>query len=725
MNKKEKYTKKSKVRMASRRHSLIEELSDKAEQFFDIVERCDLSAAEDFLSENKVDINMKDFQGLTPLHLAIRNDCYPLVDLFLRQQGIKVGDSKLFAIAHDNLAMLKHLFDYEETLFGTKEQQKAEQSDPDDSEEYPSFMTPLLLAAQCGRYEIIEYLLASGHRLERPHPPRCMCTVRCLPMLESADVVANGCERLNLFRAISNPAYLCCTSHDPILACFQLHDELLECGAVEQVYKTVYTEMAYKVRQFAVEMIVNCRTSDEVKIILKNPEGCKFKGTFIYPRLITAMDYKQKEFVAHTNIQQVLESAWIGDWIEWKAHSSVIKCAYPLWRLMKMPLTVVFGLLSKSTDRSCRLPIDRMFDSLIMYTVFLMLLFYQSNMDKFEMRRGAPESGAELIIFLFVLGYILENLRLRNLQGPDRYFKNLWNIYDTVKLLLFALSMTCWVMAAIQAKWADPDLDRKYWHWADPQLLGEALFAFATVMSFVRLLFLCQLNYYIGPMQVSLGKVLNDFAKFMTFLVIIMMAFTSGLGTFYSYYAGMSQKDPESEQVTTQEDSFISIPDTFKTLFWGIFCMTPLEAPNVVIGNDGNIDVQHHYFTQFVGYMLFALFEVLMVIVMLNMLIAAMSDTFQRVVDNADYEWLFGRTEVYVNYMLMDKLPSPFNLLSFTFLGFLIGWLPFRLCKKFEKRPKTVDVQEERHKSDMEYQKLIKELIKRYLMQQAQLSNRT
>ncbi|XP_050527847.1 short transient receptor potential channel 4-like [Daktulosphaira vitifoliae] len=708
--------KKSKLRMTSRRDLIMEELSNKENEFFNIVDRCNVPAVKLFLESNQIDLNKKNYQGITPLHLAIKNDCYPLVDLFLSYENVQLGDLKLFAIAHDNLSMFKHLIEYEnDAIMGRRYIEGIKLNYSEDSEEYPNFITPLLLAAQCGRYEMIEYLLSCGDKLERPHPSKCMCISRCRPMMESMDIISIGCERLNVYAAISNPAYLCCTSSDPVLKCFQLHHELLECGEVDQVYKNVYSEMAYKVRQFAVEMIVNCRTSDEVKVILKNSNGCSFKSDFIYPRLITAMDYKQKEFVAHTTIQQVLESAWIGDWIEWKGYSFQRKCLYPFQRLICMPLTVLKGLSSNylnTNQLQNELPINRMFDNLVMYTVFLILLFYQSNLDKFDMHRGAPDTTIKWFIVLFVLSYIAETLNLRMLQGPKRYFKDLWNIFDAIKLLLFIMSFAFWIFAEIQASWVDPNLDRKYWPWYDPQLLGEALFALGTVMAFMRLLFLCHLNYYIGPMQISLGKVLNDFSKFMTFLIIIIVAFTTGLGTLYSYYLGMSQKDQETEKMSVQEDSFISISNTFKTLFWGIFCMTSLEAPEVVLANDDNNDVRQHYFTQFVGYMLFAVFEVLMVIVMINMLIAAMSDTFQRVVDNAEYEWLFGRTKVYVNYMLIDNLPPPFNLLSF---------IRFLIQKLWSQENKNINAENENliNNEEHKFQQLIKELVQRYFMQQA------
>lgn len=168
---------------------------------------------------------------------------------------------------------------------------------------------------------------------------------------------------------------------------------------------------------------------------------------------------------------------------------------------------------------------------------------------------------------------------------------------------------------------------------------------------------------------------LHVFLKFSVFLVIIMVAFTFGMGTLYRYYRGMEQTDPVTGTTIRQEDSFVTVTDTFKTLFWGMFSMSPLESPDVVIGHvaRGDADdtgggqpavpVQEHYFTQLVGHGLFVAFEVLMVIVMLNTLIASVSNAFQRVVDS-EYESLFGRTKVYVNYMLLDDLPPPFNLLS-------------------------------------------------------------
>ncbi|KAL1462607.1 hypothetical protein WDU94_014430 [Cyamophila willieti] len=90
-----------------------------------------------------------------------------------------------------------------------------------------------------------------------------------------------------------------------------------------------------------------------------------------------------------------------------------------------------------------------------------------------------------------------------------------------------------------------------------------------------------------------------------------MLAFTVGLCRFYQYYEGMVQVDPETDQLKRQEDSFISPMNTFRTLFWAIFCMSSMDAPAVIIENmndtESNVNyINKHYFTEFTGYFMFA-----------------------------------------------------------------------------------------------------------------------
>lgn len=162
--------------------------------------------------------------------------------------GVRIGDSVLFAITNDTLGLLVKLLDHVEN---ETDRSGRDHHDDDESEEFPSSMEPLTLAAMCGRYETVDYLLNRGHRLRQPHSPRCASQERCADA-DCDDVVAAGIERLNTYRALSSPTYLCRTSAaDPILTCFRLHEDLMDRGKHEQVYETVYTSMALQVTVFA------------------------------------------------------------------------------------------------------------------------------------------------------------------------------------------------------------------------------------------------------------------------------------------------------------------------------------------------------------------------------------------------------------------------------------------------------------------------------------------
>lgn len=270
---------------------------------------------------------------------------------------------------------------------------------------------------------------------------------------------------------------------------------------------------------------------------------------------------------------------------------------------------------------------------------------------------------------LYVAGYVWGSFRMCAILGPGRFFKNLWNWFDLITYILFVLTFLFWLASYMDSLDSDQvDLERKYWHPLDPILIAEGCFAVAVIMSYFRLLYLCRLNYYLGPLQISLGKMSADIAKYITIFTIIILAFSAGLCRFYQYYDGMVQTDDSSGIKTSQVSSFVDFASTLKTFFWALFCMAPLETGDVIIENlpgetSSTTIINKHTFTEAVGYICFALFEILTVIIILNMLIATMSNTFQRVTDNVDVEWTFGKTLFYVDFMIQTTLPPPFNLI--------------------------------------------------------------
>ncbi len=68
-------------------------------------------------------------------------------------------------------------------------------------------------------------------------------------------------------------------------------------------------------------------------------------------------------------------------------------------------------------------------------------------------------------------------------------------------------------------------------------------------------------------------------------------------------------------------------------------------------------------FTRFWALLMFGSYSVCNIIVLLNMLIAMMSNSFQIISEKSDTEWKFARTKLWISYFETGStVPPPFNL---------------------------------------------------------------
>ena len=81
------------------------------------------------------------------------------------------------------------------------------------------------------------------------------------------------------------------------------------------------------------------------------------------------------------------------------------------------------------------------------------------------------------------------------------------------------------------------DMQRKEWDAYDPNLISEALFAAANIFSSLKLIYIFTVNPHLGPLQISLGRMIMDIMKFGCVYLIVLVSFASGLNHLYWYYA--------------------------------------------------------------------------------------------------------------------------------------------------------------------------------------------
>lgn len=75
-------------------------------------------------------------------------------------------------------------------------------------------------------------------------------------------------------------------------------------------------------------------------------------------------------------------------------------------------------------------------------------------------------------------------------------------------------------------------------------------------------------------------------------------------------------------QKNENKKNFFRIASSYITLLWSLFSITKVEDTNVL---------ENHHFTQNVGSGMFIVYHMTSIIVLLNMLIAMMSHSFQRI----------------------------------------------------------------------------------------------
>ncbi|XP_014679441.1 PREDICTED: transient receptor potential-gamma protein-like [Priapulus caudatus] len=97
----------------------------------------------------------------------------------------------------------------------------------------------------------------------------------------------------------------------------------------------------------------------------------------------------------------------------------------------------------------------------------------------------------------------------------------MWNILDFITNALYlatvALRTCAYFMVQAEKQNGSYDLafaPRKDWDAYDPTLISEGLFAAANIFSSLKLVHIFTVNPYLGPLQISLGRMVFDIMKF-------------------------------------------------------------------------------------------------------------------------------------------------------------------------------------------------------------------
>ncbi|KAF1659276.1 Short transient receptor potential channel 5, partial [Aptenodytes patagonicus] len=699
------------------------ELSVEEKAYLSAVEKGDYASVKHALQEAEIyyniNINCIDPLGRSALLIAIENENLEIMELLL-SHSVYVGDALLYAIRKEVVGAVELLLNYRKP--SGEKQVPTLMMDTQFSEFTPD-ITPIMLAAHTNNYEIIKLLVQRRVTIPRPHQIRCNC-VECVSSSE-VDSLRHSRSRLNIYKALASPSLIALSSEDPILTAFRLGWELKELSKVENEFKAEYEELSQQCKRFAKDLLDQARSSRELEIILNHrddqseeldPQKCHDLA-----KLKVAIKYHQKEFVAQPNCQQLLATLWYDGFPGWRRKHWAVKLLTCVTIGLLFPVLSVAYLIAPKSRLG--LFIKKPFIKFICHTgsyltfLFMLLLASQHIVRTDLHVQGPPPTIVEWMILPWVLGFIWGEIKEMWDGGFNEYVHDWWNLMDFAMNSLYLATISLKIVAYVKYNGSRPREEWEMWH---PTLIAEALFAISNILSSLRLISLFTANSHLGPLQISLGRMLLDILKFLFIYCLVLLAFANGLNQLYFYYETSASEEPNNckgIRCEKQNNAFSTLFETLQSLFWSVFGLLNLYVTNVKA---------RHEFTEFVGATMFGTYNVISLVVLLNMLIAMMNNSYQLIADHADIEWKFARTKLWMSYFDEGAtLPPPFNIVpSPKSVWYLCKWLHNQLCPgndsdDEQKRHENLKTFTERHADNLiqnqHYQEVIRNLVKRYV----------
>ncbi|XP_075448168.1 short transient receptor potential channel 4 isoform X2 [Ascaphus truei] len=423
----------------------------------------------------------------------------------------------------------------------------------------------------------------------------------------------------------------------------------------------------------------------------------------------------EKQFVAQPNCQQLLASRWYDEFPGWRRRHWAVKMVTCVIVGLLFPVfSVCYLIAPKSTfGLFIRKPFIKFICHTASYLTFLFLLLLASqHINKTELQGPAP-TIVEWMILPWVLGFIWGEIKQMWDGGLQDYVHDWWNLMDFVMNSLYLATISLKIVAYVKYHGQRNRDEWEMWH---PTLVAEAVFAIANIFSSLRLISLFTANSHLGPLQISLGRMLLDILKFLFIYCLVLLAFANGLNQLYFYYEENDKSllnECKGIRCDKQNNAFSTLFETLQSLFWSIFGLINLYVTNVK---------PRHEFTEFVGATMFGTYNVISLVVLLNMLIAMMNNSYQLIADHADIEWKFARTKLWMSYFEEGgTLPTPFNIIpSPKSLWYLFKWIRKQVCKKkMRRKPESFGAIGRRAADNLrrhnQYQEVMKNLVKRYV----------
>jgi len=276
----------------------------------------------------------------------------------------------------------------------------------------------------------------------------------------------------------------------------------------------------------------------------------------------------------------------------------------------------------------------------------------------------------DYITVIFVVSYFLEDLidifgRYRN------FFSSFWNTYSLLNHTLFVLG-GCLEFYGFKKMDVDGYGDNRAIVSGNHVVnVGATFVSIAASMSFFSTVRFLLLHRKLGPVVVCIIRVLKDTAIIFVLFFIIYVSFAIGTYSMFKPFT-LSHNNITVDGFKMKADDLANVKGLFSAMFWRLFDPGENDLASIIkielvngtnIKEDGEVSMQ---FSHFVGLAFWAVYQAILVILLVNIFIAMMNTTYMNVSQHADLEWKYSKSYYQVQFLTPRAvLPPPFRLIYY------------------------------------------------------------
>ncbi|XP_061930336.1 serine/threonine-protein phosphatase 6 regulatory ankyrin repeat subunit A isoform X6 [Apis cerana] len=636
--------------------------------------------------------------GMTPLHLAAYSGNENVVRLLLNSAGVQVE-----AATTENGFNPLHLacFGGHITVVGLLLSRSAELLHS--SDRYGK--TGLHIAATHGHYQMVEVLLGQGAEINATDkngwtPLHCAARAGYLDVVKL--LVESGASPKSETNLGSAPIwfaaseghndvlkYLMEKEHDTyalmedkrfvynMMVCSKNNNNkpieefvLVSPAPVDTAAKlsNIYVKLSEKEKERAKDLIAAGKQCETMATeLLALAAGADSAG-----RILTSMDRRnvefldvlieneQKEVIAHTVVQRYLQELWQGS-LNWNAFRTILLFVAflvcpPVWVVFALPLGHKYN----------NVPIIKFMSYLTSHIYLMVFLLLVGIIPIY------PVVRASLLPYWYewCLLVMLSGLLLFELTNPSDKSGLGW---IKLAVLLFGICGVAFHLMGFVI------VHRPYW----PTLLylRNQLFALSFLLACVQILDFLSFHHLFGPWAIIIGNLMKDLARFLAVLAIFVFGFSMHFvalnQAFETQSDGGRRMDDKKKKGVFNDDLLANVtewmmetPSTAPPRRYGRYkkkecCddssrdikMNPVLAFEylffAVFGQTTHgelkVETNQPQWTSVLFKLAFGVYMLVSVVVLINLLIAMMSDTYQRIQAQSDIEWKYGLSKLIRN----------------------------------------------------------------------------